>query len=47
VLDQAFNERSETLPWLRVDPRLVALRDDPRYSALERRLAEEGAGSSG
>jgi tetratricopeptide (TPR) repeat protein len=46
-LEQAFNERCESLVWLRVDPRLAALRDDSRFRALEQRLSDEGASSEG
>ncbi|MFL5490535.1 MAG: TPR end-of-group domain-containing protein [Gemmatimonadales bacterium] len=37
-LDQAMVERSELLPYLRIDPRLDQLRADPRYSRLVKRL---------
>jgi len=37
-LETAFSERSDVLVYLRVDPRLDPIRDDPRYSALDRRV---------
>ena len=37
-LETAFRERSDVLVYLRVDPRLDPIRDDPRFHALERRV---------
>ena len=37
-LEQAMVERSELLPYLRIDPRLDQLRADPRYARLVKRL---------
>ena len=37
-LEQAAAERSELVPYLRVDPRLDQLRADPRFSRLVKRL---------
>jgi tetratricopeptide (TPR) repeat protein len=37
-LDRAFDERSHWLVWLRLDPRWNALRADPRFSELVRRM---------
>jgi hypothetical protein len=37
-LEQAVTERSELVPYLRVDPRLDQLRADPRYGRLVKRL---------
>jgi Tfp pilus assembly protein PilF len=37
-LEQAAAERSELMPYLRIDPRLDQLRADPRFSRLVKRL---------
>ena len=37
-LDRAVKERSEQLPYLRIDPRLDSLRADPRFARLLRQL---------
>jgi TolB-like protein/Tfp pilus assembly protein PilF len=37
-LEQAVAERSELVPYLRIDPRLDPLRADPRFARLVRRL---------
>jgi hypothetical protein len=37
-LDGAFDERSHWLVWLRLDPRWSALRADPRFAELVRRM---------
>jgi len=37
-LEQAVVERSELLPYLRIDPRLDQLRADSRYRSLVKRL---------
>jgi DNA-binding winged helix-turn-helix (wHTH) protein/TolB-like protein/Tfp pilus assembly protein PilF len=37
-LDKAFDERSNWLVWLRLDPRWNRLRSDPRFAKLERRI---------
>ena len=37
-LDKAFEERSHWLVWLRLDPRWLNLRDDPRFAALIERI---------
>ncbi|HEX3108443.1 MAG TPA: protein kinase [Thermoanaerobaculia bacterium] len=37
-LDKLYSERSESIVWLRVDPTLQSLRDDPRFVALEKRV---------
>lgn len=34
----AFEERSHWLVWLNLDPRLDALRGDPRFAELVRRV---------
>jgi serine/threonine-protein kinase len=33
-LEQCFNDRSESIVWLKVDPSMETLRDDPRFLAL-------------
>jgi len=40
-LERAYEERSTVLAYLRIDPRLAPLRDDPRFLALARRLGVE------
>jgi serine/threonine protein kinase/TolB-like protein/Tfp pilus assembly protein PilF len=37
-LEQAFENRSEALVWLKVDPRLDAIRTDPRFISIQRRV---------
>ncbi|HEV8434559.1 MAG TPA: protein kinase [Thermoanaerobaculia bacterium] len=37
-LDKLYSERSESIVWLRVDPTLDSLRNDPRFVALEKRV---------
>ncbi len=37
-LDKAYDERSYTLTWLKVDPRMDSLRSDPRYKELLLRM---------
>jgi serine/threonine protein kinase/Tfp pilus assembly protein PilF len=37
-LEKLYSERSESIVWLRVDPTLQSLRDDPRFVALEKRV---------
>jgi serine/threonine-protein kinase len=37
-LDKLYSERSESIVWLRVDPTLNSLRNDPRFVALEKRV---------
>lgn len=37
-LERAYQERSTVLAYLRIDPRLHSLRDDPRFEALARRI---------
>ncbi len=37
-MDSAYEERSPLLPWLKIYPEYDAMRSDPRYDALLRRL---------
>ncbi|HEY2094493.1 MAG TPA: protein kinase [Thermoanaerobaculia bacterium] len=37
-LEKLYTERSESVPWLRVDPTLEPLRNDPRFVALAKRV---------
>jgi serine/threonine protein kinase/tetratricopeptide (TPR) repeat protein len=37
-LQRAYNDRSESIVWLGVDPSLASLRDDPRFQALVKRV---------
>ncbi|HEX8142822.1 MAG TPA: protein kinase [Pyrinomonadaceae bacterium] len=37
-LEKAFETRSEALVWLKVDPRLDAIRTDPRFISIQRRV---------
>ena len=39
-LDRAFDERSHSMAFLRVDPQLAPLRADPRFETLVRRVSE-------
>jgi tetratricopeptide (TPR) repeat protein len=36
--DRAYDDRSDCLVWLKVDPMIEGLRSDPRYQALMRRV---------
>ncbi|TIX60178.1 MAG: hypothetical protein E5V25_25755 [Mesorhizobium sp.] len=38
ALEKAFDERSNWLVWLRLDPRWKGLRSDPRFSELVSRM---------
>ena len=38
LLDKAFDERPYNMTFIKVDPRMDALRSDPRYSQLLRRM---------
>jgi eukaryotic-like serine/threonine-protein kinase len=38
ALEKLYSERSESIVWLRVDPTLKPLRDDPRFVALAKRV---------
>jgi len=38
-LEQAYEERTHRMAFLRVDPRIDRLRDQPRFEALLRRMA--------
>ena len=40
-LERAYEERSTVLAYLRIDPRLAPLRNEPRFIALARRLGQE------
>jgi len=37
-LEKLYEERSESIVWLKVDPTLAPLRSDPRFIALEKRI---------
>ena len=37
-LERAYEERSTVLAYLMIDPRIAALREEPRFVALARRL---------
>jgi TolB-like protein/DNA-binding winged helix-turn-helix (wHTH) protein len=37
-LEKAYEERPNWIPWIKVDPSLDALRSDPRFAALLRRM---------
>ena len=37
-LEKAYEERSEWLVWLKVDPKLDSLRSDPRFTSLVQRV---------
>jgi eukaryotic-like serine/threonine-protein kinase len=41
-LEKAYAERSSSMPWLRVEPRLDFLRSDPRFKDLLRRVGFAG-----
>ncbi|HEX9118898.1 MAG TPA: protein kinase [Terriglobales bacterium] len=38
LLDKAFDDHSDCMPWLRDEPRLDAVRSDPRFERLLRRV---------
>ncbi|MFL6468377.1 MAG: tetratricopeptide repeat protein [Pyrinomonadaceae bacterium] len=38
-LEKAFDERAESIGWLKVDPRIDSLRDDARYKDLLKRMS--------
>ena len=38
LLEKLYEERSESIVWLKVDPTLAALRDEPRFIALAKRI---------
>jgi uncharacterized SAM-dependent methyltransferase len=38
LLEQAYERRDQSTPYIGVDPRLEVLRDEPRFVALKRRL---------
>jgi Flp pilus assembly protein TadD len=38
LLEKLYSERSESIVWLRVDPTLQPLRNDPRFVALAKRV---------
>ncbi|HYY58940.1 MAG TPA: tetratricopeptide repeat protein, partial [Pyrinomonadaceae bacterium] len=38
ALERAFENRSEALVWLKVDPRLDPIRTDPRFISIQRRV---------
>jgi len=38
TLEQAFQQKGESLILLKVDPRLEPIRSDPRYRAMLRRI---------
>ncbi|MCI0664551.1 MAG: protein kinase [Acidobacteria bacterium] len=38
LLNKAFDERSERLVWLRIDPRFDKMRSDPRFIDLQQRI---------
>jgi hypothetical protein len=37
-LEKAYQDRDEDLAWIKMDPTMKALRSDPRYADLLRRL---------
>jgi serine/threonine-protein kinase len=45
-LQQAYNDRSESIVWLSVDPTLASLRDDPRFKALVSRVGVDHLSSN-
>jgi eukaryotic-like serine/threonine-protein kinase len=45
ALERAYEERSTVLAYLLIDPRLAALRQEPRYVALARRLSGDDPGA--
>jgi TolB-like protein/Tfp pilus assembly protein PilF/predicted Ser/Thr protein kinase len=42
-LEQAYNDRSESMIWLKVDPTFNSCRDDPRFQALLARTFSDGS----
>jgi hypothetical protein len=37
--EKSFDERESTLRWISVDPRVAALRSNPRFQAILKRMA--------
>ena len=37
-LNRGYDERFDTMPWVRTDPRFTNLRSDPRFQALTQKL---------
>jgi serine/threonine protein kinase/Tfp pilus assembly protein PilF len=46
LLDQAIEERSSGIVWLRVEPKLDLLRSDPRFARLLERVVPEAGGAA-
>jgi tetratricopeptide (TPR) repeat protein len=44
-LERAFDERAHSMAFLRVDPQLAGLRDEPRYRALVRKVGLDDKGA--
>ena len=38
LLERLYDEKSESIVWLKVDPTLAPLRNDPRFAALVKRV---------